>query len=88
MAENEPTALPHFDALHDLVEFFDTHDMGDYFAQMPEADFEVDIQRKSYLVSVDADLMRQITSMAKSQQVTVETLIDAWLREKVVGSRH
>jgi hypothetical protein len=70
MAENGPTALPHFESLQDLVEFFDTHDMGDYLEQMPEADFEVDIQRKSYLVSVDADLMRQITNLAKSQQVT------------------
>jgi hypothetical protein len=29
----------------ELVEHFDTHDWGDYLEQMPEADFEVDIEQ-------------------------------------------
>ncbi len=40
MEENN-AVLPRFDNLDQLVEFFDTHDMGDYAAQMPEVQFEV-----------------------------------------------
>jgi hypothetical protein len=35
--------MPHFASLDDLVEFFDTHNMGKYWDQMPEAHFEVNI---------------------------------------------
>ena len=40
MEENN-AVLPRFDNLDQLVEFFDTHDMGDYAAKMPEVQFEV-----------------------------------------------
>lgn len=39
--EENSNVLPRFDSIDHLVEFFDTHDMGDYAAQMPEAHFEV-----------------------------------------------
>ncbi len=40
MEENN-AVLPRFDSIDRLVEFFDTHDMGDYASRMPEARFEV-----------------------------------------------
>ncbi len=38
--------------LDDLVEFFETHDMGDYWDQMPEAQFEIDVKRKTTQVPI------------------------------------
>ena len=43
MEENN-AVLPRFDSLDQLVEFFDTHDMGEYAAQMPEVEFKVAAQ--------------------------------------------
>ena len=88
MAENESVPLPHFRSLQDLVEFFDAHDMGDYWDHMPEAHFEVDINRRSRLVSIDEDLMSQVAEIAKSQRVSVEVLIESWLRERIAGASH
>ncbi|MGI4791152.1 MAG: hypothetical protein ACRYFS_20175 [Janthinobacterium lividum] len=39
--EESNAVLPHFDNLNQLIEFFDSHDMGDYAEQMPEVQFEV-----------------------------------------------
>lgn len=39
------------DSIFDLVDFFDTHDMGDLWAQMPEVDFEIDPRRRKHLVA-------------------------------------
>jgi CopG antitoxin of type II toxin-antitoxin system len=86
MAENEAAPLPHFQSLPELVEYFDTHDMGEHWDHMPEAQFEVDIKRRHCLVSIDEDLMRKLSEIAKSRQVSVEVLIDAWLKEKVEGA--
>ena len=52
MAESEVKSLPHFDSLDELVEFFDNHDLGEYLDQMPEVDFEVDIKREVYLITL------------------------------------
>ena len=86
MAENEAAPLPHFQALQELIEYFDAHDMGEHWDHMPEAQFEVDIKRRHCLVSINEDLMRKLTEIAQSRQVSVEVLIDAWLKEKVTGA--
>ena len=48
MEENN-AILPHFETLDKLIDFFDTHDMGDYAAQMPEVHFEVAPKQESRL---------------------------------------
>lgn len=86
MAENESAPLPHFQSLPELIEYFDAHDMGEHWEGMPEAQFEVDITRRHRIVSIDENLMSQLSDIAKSRQVSVEVLIDAWLKEKVAGA--
>ncbi len=49
MSKDKPP-VPH--ALEELVEFFDTQDMGDYMEQMPEVSFEVAAASKSEGVAV------------------------------------
>ncbi|HID94822.1 MAG TPA: hypothetical protein EYP53_02025 [Candidatus Latescibacteria bacterium] len=83
MARNNPKNLPHFRSLDELVEFFDTHDLGEYWNQMPEAHFEVDIKRKTHLFALDVDLAVKLTEIAKSRHISSEALINAWLREKI-----
>jgi len=70
-------------SLDELVEFFDTHDMGERWEQMPEVDFDVDIKSKKHLVAIDDQLAGELTEIAKSQQTSVESLVDSWLREKI-----
>ncbi len=86
MIENKSSPLPHFQSLPDLVEYFDSHDMGEHWEHMPEADFEVNIDRKYHFVSIDEDLLNQLTEIAQSQQNSVETLIHSWLWERIAGN--
>ena len=44
--------MPRFQSLDELVKFFDTHDLGDYWEQMPEAHFEVDVTRMRAFTTV------------------------------------
>jgi len=48
-------SLPRFKSLGKLVEFFETHDMGDYANDMPEVHFDVNIKRRTHLVAIDAE---------------------------------
>jgi hypothetical protein len=47
--------FPSFVSLDDLVEFFDTHDIGEYEDDLPEADFEVDLRKKTPLVAIEEE---------------------------------
>ena len=60
--------LPEFETIEDLVEFFDDHDMGKYWDEMPEAHFDVNIQRRIFLLAVDGELMKRLVEVAKNRQ--------------------
>jgi hypothetical protein len=76
--------MPKFTSLDDLVEFFDTHDLGEYLDGMPETQFEVDIQRRTHLFALDEELVDKLTEIALSRQVPSTELINSWLREKIL----
>ncbi len=80
--------LPRLRSLESLVAFFDTHDMGDYWDQMPEAHFDVDIKRVRHLFSLDARLAEGLTRIARSKGTSSQRLINRWLREKIVAESH
>ncbi len=84
MAKSNPKNLPQFDSLDDLVEFFDSHDLGECLEQMPEATFDVDLKHKTHLFALDEELSHKLTELARAKHVPAETLINTWLREKLL----
>ena len=46
MAENKSKNLPSFKSTDELVAFFESHDMGEYWEQMTEAEVEVNLTKK------------------------------------------
>ncbi len=83
MAKSKSENLPRFGSLDELVKFFDTHDLGEYWTEMPEAHFEVDIKRKTHLFAIDTGLADKLTEIAKNRETSSATLINAWLKEKI-----
>ncbi|HEX9735642.1 MAG TPA: CopG family antitoxin [Thermoanaerobaculia bacterium] len=70
-------------SVDELVRFFDAHDMGAHWDEMPEVHFDVDIKRRAHLVAVDDDLVDKIAEVARTKHVSSESLINALLREKL-----
>lgn len=83
MAESKSKSLPQFQSLDELVEFFETHDTSDYWEQMPEARFEINIQRRMRLVAIDEALLEKLSMIANAEEISTEALIDSYLREKM-----
>lgn len=44
----ESKKLPAFESLDELVEFLETHDTSEYWDQMPEVEFDIDIQTRTF----------------------------------------
>lgn len=83
MAKSKAKTLPEFDSTAELVDFFETHDLGDYWEQMPEADFEIKIKRRKHLIALEEDVVAKVTRIAKAKKVSSEALINTWLKEKL-----
>ena len=83
MAKSKAKTLPEFDSTAELVDFFETHDMGDYWEQMPAADFEIKIKRRKHLIALEEEVVTKVTRIAKAKKVSSEALINTWLKEKL-----
>ncbi len=83
MTKSKTRNIPCFRPLDELAGFFDTHDLGECWNEMPGARIEVDIKRRTHLFTLDAELASKLTEIAKSRQISSESLINAWLREKI-----
>jgi len=86
MAKNrgERDPLPaHFEALHEAGEFWEAHDLADYWDLAAEVDAEVNLQRTRYLFALTPELAEGISQQASRRGVSAETLINLWLSEKL-----
>ena len=83
MGKGSGDSLPVRGSTDDLVEYFETHDMGDDLAHLPEVEFDIDLERRTHLVAVAEDLVGKIGEIARSRHISSESLINSMLREKL-----
>ena len=83
MAKSKVETLPEPNSIDELVDFFETHDMGEHWEQMPEAEFEVKIKRRKHLIALEEDVVTRVTRIAKAKKISSEALINTWLKEKL-----
>lgn len=82
MQESKSKKVPSFQSIDEVVYFFDNSDMGEYWDDLPAADFEVQIKKRTRFIAIDEELMDMLDKMAQSKQISPETLVDSFLCEK------
>jgi predicted DNA binding CopG/RHH family protein len=76
--------IPGFESYEEMAEFWDTHDLADYWEQTEPAEFEISPQaRRRYLISVDRNLLLRIQKMAQIRGITTESLVNLFLEQHV-----
>jgi hypothetical protein len=70
----------------EIGEFWDTHDLTDYWDQTIPVEFEVDISSEVTYYAVDKTLAAEVRALAKQRGVSPETLLNLWVREKLQES--
>lgn len=83
MAGSKGKALPTTESIDELVDFFEKHDMGEYWEQMPEAEFNVNIKERKHLIALEESVVAKVTEIARKKKMPSEALINAWLKEKI-----
>jgi hypothetical protein len=67
----------------EIGEFWDIHDLSDFWDQTRRAKFEVDIQSEITYYSLDKKLAEEVQSIAQKRGVSADTLINLWVQEKI-----
>lgn len=75
-----------FKSIEEAAQFWDSHDLADYWDLTKEAHFEVDIQRRLFLTPLEPELAKKLVVCARKQGVSTETLINVWLTEKLTAT--
>ncbi len=82
MAVNK-SSISKTDSLEEIGEFWDKHDFTEFDdPSAPDADFRV-----SVAVPVEPDLLTDIEELAHRRGISLETLVNLWLKEKVVETK-
>ncbi len=86
MSENKKQRDPipeSFASIEEAAEFWDSHSTADYDDLMRDVHFDVDIQRRTFLVPIEGSMAKEITAIAQREGLGLDTLVNLWLREKL-----
>ncbi len=72
-----------FESIEAAGDFWDTHDLSDYWDQTSAAHFEVNLGRRVILVPLEQNVAHQLASVARRQGLSTETLVNVWLNERL-----
>ena len=67
----------------EIGDFWDTHDLADYWDQTEPVDFEVDMQSEVTYYALDRELSQMLSEVAEERGVSAETLLNLWVQEKL-----
>jgi hypothetical protein len=79
MGANKLSSISKADTLEKMGEFWDTHDFTDFDTDAPDVEFEI-----SCAVPIEVDLLSLVEKQAHLRGVSVETLVNLWLQQKLV----
>jgi hypothetical protein len=82
MSENK-SSISQAQSYQEMGEFWDTHEVTDYWDQTEAVEFEVDIQSEVRYCALEKTLAAKVSEIAWQKGISVETLVNLWVREKV-----
>ena len=83
MAENRVSSISKARTPEEMAEFWDTHSLADFDDQTHEVEMTFDPSTRRSVVGIETELMAEIRRIAKERQVSAETLVNVWLRQRV-----
>jgi peptide subunit release factor RF-3 len=66
-----------------MAEFWDTHSLAEFHDQTYEVEMTFDPAARRAAVAIEPELMNDLMTIAHSRRVSVQTLVNVWLRQSV-----
>lgn len=85
--EKNKASVSKAESYQEIAEFWDTHDLTDFWDQTQPVEFEVDIQSEKRYFPLERDLAEEMNRIAQMRGVAAETLLNLWIKEKLVEQK-
>jgi predicted DNA-binding ribbon-helix-helix protein len=72
-----------FASIEEAAEFWDTHSVADYWDETHEVHFDIHVPRRRSSVRLERDLADRLKTLARQQGLSLEDLVNRWLKEKL-----
>jgi len=79
---NKSDPIPEEMTLDEASDFWDSHSIADYPSQVVR--LQVEPGERRTFVAIETYLLRQLELQAKESGVSVETLVNLWIQEKLL----
>ena len=70
-------------AYRDIGEFWDKHDLSDFWGKTRRVRVDVDIESEVTYYPIEQNLSKKIQLLARRQGVSSDTLVNLWLEQKM-----
>lgn len=77
------SSISQVQSYQEIGEFWDTHDVTEYWKDTEPVEFEVNIQSEVRYCALERTLVSQVNEIARQKGVSVETLVNLWIQEKI-----
>jgi hypothetical protein len=68
----------------EIGEYWDSHSLADHWDQTNEVEFEI---RAPHRITLDPEIYFRLEEQAESRGVSLATLANSWLKEKLSGDK-
>lgn len=72
-----------FRTITEAGEFWDSHDLADYWEDTREVSANIKVPPTPRYVPLDKEIAELIAEVAQRRHISVETLVNLWLKERV-----
>lgn len=84
MKKNKKEPIPeYFESAEEAGEFWDVHDLTDYWDQTRETDLKFDLKRRHYFIGIDPRIAQELQRISEAEGISAETIANLWLQEKL-----
>lgn len=73
-----------FATLEAAADFWDKHDLADYWKDTKEVKVDVKVPPTPRYIPLEKEIAKFIAKTARDQHVTPETLVNLWLKERII----
>jgi len=76
-----------FKTIMEASDFWDKHDITDYWDETKEVKFKASLKKEPKYVALEESIAKKALAVAKKKRVSIETLVNLWLKEKLSTAR-
>jgi len=76
-----------FKTIMEASDFWDKHDSTDYWDDTKEVKFRASLKKEPKYIALEESIAKKAFNLAKKKHVSIETLVNLWLKEKLSAAR-